>query len=110
LIREGATLVMSSSQILEAIRQPYPTPIPTLAFVHVHHKDISESETIDLENTPQIHNVIIDLVSPSPTPVGEIIRRYNCVPATVKAALFGLEVAGRIRHLSGSLVALSGHD
>ena len=110
LIREGATLVMSSSQILEAIRQPYPTPIPNSAFVHVHHKDISESETTNLENTPQIHNVIIDLASPSPTPVDEIIRRSNCAPATVKAALLDLEVAGRIRHLSGNLVALSGDD
>ena len=41
LIREGATLVMSSSQILEAIRQPYLTPIPTSAFILVRHKDIS---------------------------------------------------------------------
>ena len=110
LIRERATLLMSSSQILEAIRQPYPTPIPSSAFVHLHHKDLSESETMDLENTPQIHNVIIDLASPSPTHVDEIIRRSNCAPATVKAALLDLEVAGRIRHLSGNLVAVSGHD
>lgn len=101
---------MSSSQILEAIRQLYPKPIPTSAFVHVHYKDISESETMDLENTPQIHNNIIDLASPSLTPVDEIIRRFNCAPATVKAALLDLEVAGRIKHLSGNLVALSGHD
>ncbi|MEC8775754.1 MAG: DNA-protecting protein DprA, partial [Pseudomonadota bacterium] len=110
LIRERATLLMSSSQILEAIRQPYPTPIPSSAFVHLHHKDLSESETMDLENTPQIHNVIIDLARPSPTLVDEIIRRSNCAPATVKAALLDLEVAGRIRHLSGNLVDLSGHD
>ena len=101
---------MSSSQTLEAIRQLYPKPIPTSAFLHVHHEDISESETMDLENTPQIHNVIIDLASPSLTPVNEIIRRFNCVPATVKAALLDLEVAGQIKHLSGNLVALSGHD
>ena len=110
LICEGATLVMSSSQILEAIRQPYPTPIPTSVFVHVYYKDLSESETMDLENTPQIHHVIIDLARPSPTHVDEIIRRSNCATATVKAALLDLEVAGRIRHLSGNLVALSGHD
>lgn len=110
LICEGATLVMSSSQILEAIGQPYPTSIPTSVFVHVYHKDLPESETMDVENTPQIHNVIIDLGSPSPTLVDEIIRRSNCAPATVKAALLDLEVAGRIRHLSGNLVDLSGHD
>ncbi|MEC8136064.1 MAG: hypothetical protein VX107_07895 [Pseudomonadota bacterium] len=65
---------------------------------------------MDLENIPQIHNIIIDLASPSPTPVDEIIRRFKCVPATVIAALLDLEVAGRNRHLSGNLVALSGHD
>ena len=79
-------------------------------FVDAYHKDLSESETMDLENTPQIHNVFIDLANPSPTPVDEIIRRSNCALATVKAALLDLEVAGRIRHLSGNLVALSGHD
>ena len=79
-------------------------------FVHVYHKDLPESETMDLENKQQIHHVIIDLASSSPTPVDEIIRRFNCAPATVKAALLDLEVAGRNRHLSGNLVALSGHD
>ena len=94
---------MSSSQILEAIGQPYPTPIPTSVFVHVYHKDLPESETMDVENTPQIHNVIIDLGSPSPTLVDEIIRRSNCAPATVKAALLDLEVAGQ----SGTSVEVS---
>ena len=65
---------------------------------------------MDLEDTPQIHYVIIDLASSSPTHVDEIIRRSNRAPATVKAALPDLEVAGQIRHLSGNLVALSGHD
>jgi len=110
LIREGATLVMSASQILEAIQQPYLTSNTISKTDQAHFIDTPSVERENFEKIPQIHDVIIDLTSPSPTPIDEIIRRSNYAPANVKAALLDLEVAGRIRCLSGNLVARSGDD
>ncbi len=55
----------------------------------------------------KINRQLIDLMSASPTPVDDLIRRCQCSAAVVMAVLMELEAAGRIESLPGNRVALT---
>jgi DNA processing protein len=103
LIREGATLVMSSDHILEALHDPFRRPIESPAS---EAADQGQDAVIGIE-TADIHGPIVELLSHAPTSTDEIIRLVDGAPAAVRAALLELEVAGRIQCLSGNLVVLA---
>ncbi len=99
LIREGATLIQSAADVLEAIN---PMMIPrvrsrTSAF-------LSEPMPGDLD--PASRARISALLSPTPVAVDEIIRQSGFAPALVMLVLLELEMAGRIERHGGGKVAL----
>ncbi len=65
-------------------------------------------------NDPTLHAKIgpqlLELMSASPTPVDDLIRRCQCSAAVVMAVLMELEAAGRIESLPGNRVALTEHE
>jgi DNA processing protein len=52
------------------------------------------------------HRTLLQLLSPSPTSVDDLLRRCQLSPATVQTALLDLELAGRVEVLAGNRVAL----
>ena len=101
LIREGAILVQNAADVLEAIR---PFDLRPLAQRSLDYSgpatgtDASERE----------RGAVLDLLSPTPVPVDEIIRQSEFAPATVQTVLLELELAGRLERHAGGKVSLAG--
>ena len=102
LIRDGATLVMSTDHILEALQRLQPIIPPSPIDAPHDHK----SEPNQNVNSTAIHAPVLELMSYAPTPIDDIVRLCDSPPAVVRAALLELEIAGRIHCLSGNFVTL----
>ncbi len=98
LIREGATLVQSAADVIEAIgpidarmlRSPasgYGAPLPT---------DASDAE----------RRRVIGLLGPVAVTIDELIRQSGMPPAIVQMVLLELELGGRLERHSGGRVSL----
>jgi DNA processing protein len=103
LIRtKDATLVQSAADVIEdlagmagatAPRRPrFTAPAPSLP---------EESEVDGARRT------VLELLSPSPVAVDELVRRCHLSPAVVASVLLELELAGRISRHPGNRVALA---
>lgn len=100
LIREGATLVQSADDILEAIRpiDPRAVRLPAMRFDGPPADDTSDAD----------RRRVIDLLGPVPVGVDELIRQSGCAPASVQMVLLELELAGRLERHAGGRVAYFG--
>jgi DNA processing protein len=98
LIREGATLVQSADDILEAVRPIDPRAVraPALPFTPAAPEDASDSE----------RRTIAGLLGPVPVPVDEVVRQSGCAPAAVATVLLELELGGRLERHAGGRVSL----
>jgi DNA processing protein len=104
LIRNGATLVQSVEDIIEALSPlhggsngggrvaQWELPFTAAALV----ADPSEAERAQL----------CDFLSATPTPIDELIRLTGAAPASVQMLLLELELAGRLARHAGGRVAL----
>lgn len=97
LIRQGATLITSSADVLEALGQSF-TPAngqflePPRGYDHP-----SEATAADRER-------LLSLLSPSPVDLDDLIRESGLHPATVTGAILELELAGKLmRHSQGAV-------
>ena len=101
LIRDGAILVQNADDVLEAIR---PFSLKPLAQRRIDYSapaasaDASEAE----------RRTVLDLLSPTPVPVDELIRQSALPPAAVQTILLELELAGRLERHAGGRVSLAG--
>ncbi|VXC82420.1 DNA-processing protein DprA [Sphingomonas sp. AX6] len=99
LIREGATLVQSAADILEAIR-----PIDARALrspTGAYTPPPPASDASDRER-----GAVIDLLSPVAVAVDELIRQSGLPPAIVQTVLLELELAGKLERHAGGRVSL----
>lgn len=100
LIREGATLVQSVDDILEAVRPIDPravrAPRATFGGAAVSN-DADEGD----------RRAVSDLLGPVPVPVDELIRQSGRTPAVVQTVLLELELAGRLERHAGARVSLA---
>jgi DNA processing protein len=100
LIREGATLIQNADDVLEAIRpfnlRPLAQPGRDYA-APAAPADASETE----------RSAVLDLLSPTPVAVDEIVRQAGLSPATVQTVLLELELAGRLERHAGGKASLS---
>jgi DNA processing protein len=98
LIREGATLVQSAADILEAVRpidhRAVRSPVTPYAAGPV--EDPSDRD----------RQRITDLLGPVPVATDEIIRQSELAPAVVQMTLLELELAGRLERHAGGRVSL----
>lgn len=99
LIREGATLVQSADDVIEAIG-----PIDLRA-VRESREDYREQPAVDLGQGERIR--VVGLMSMSPVGVDELVRQSGLPPALVHTALLELEIAGRLQRHAGGRVSLA---
>jgi DNA processing protein len=97
LIRDGATLIQTAADVVEAIR-PFASQVrsPPAQF---------ERAVEQLNGVDAVANVE-ELLGPSPVPVDEIIRLSGAPSGAVQLALLELDLAGRIERHAGGKVSL----
>jgi DNA processing protein len=99
LIRDGATLIQTAADVIEAIR-PFESrvravPDPYAAPAHQMNGDDALA-------------LVEELLGPSPVPVDEIIRLSGASSGAVQMALLELDLAGRLDRHAGNRVSLRG--
>jgi DNA processing protein len=98
LIRDGATLVQSAADVMEAIR-PFEGKVqsaPAAFEASVGPTETDQSATSTVE----------ELLGPSPVPVDELIRLSGAPSGAVQMALLELDLAGRLDRHAGGKVSL----
>ncbi|MCW3835364.1 DNA-processing protein DprA [Sphingomonas canadensis] len=98
LIREGATLVQSADDILEAVRPIDPRALraPPVAFGAAPPADPGDAERA----------AVAALLGPVPVAIDELIRQSGLPPAVVQTVLLELELGGRLERHAGGRVSL----
>ena len=98
LIRDGATLVQSAADVVEAIR-PLERRVasPPIAYDHAAAEAADGADGL---------SGIEALLGPSPVPVDEIIRQSGAPSGAVQMALLELDLAGRLERHAGGKVSL----
>ncbi len=99
LIRDGAQIVTSIDDVLEALQATAPPQVSVLS-------DPSPPVAMDGIGASERHRVLTAL-SHTETPVDDIIRECGLAPEQVAAVLLELEIAGRVLRGRGGGVALS---
>jgi DNA processing protein len=103
LIRDGATLVRSAADVLEALRgEAGPAPDAEASAVIPP----AATERRSLAETSVLHGRILDRLGPSPLAEDQLIRDLALPAAEVAPELLSLELEGRIRRQPGGLVSL----
>ena len=99
LIREGATLVQSAADILEAVRPIDPRAVrsPSRPFDPGPAADPTDAE----------RRAVAGLLGPVPVAVDELVRQSGLATGIVQTLLLELELAGRLERHAGGRVCLS---
>ena len=96
LIRDGATLVQNSADVVEAIR-PFASQV---------RSPPAQFEPAVQLNGDDALSLVEELLGPSPVPVDEIIRLSGASSGAVQMALLELDLAGRLERHAGGRVSL----
>jgi len=100
LIKDGATLIEGAEDVLNALRGLSAQESEPVPYKNYPIENIEENTLNRLR--PQVEQAL----SPTPTPVDELIRLCQSPAPMVLAILLELELAGRIMRLPGNQVAL----
>jgi DNA processing protein len=101
LIREGAMLLTGAQDVIDALSQQSPRP-PRGLFL----EPAAEGEPPE-ELSKDERKRIIDLLSPSPVDIDDLIRESGASPAAVIGVLLELELAGKLMRHGGQKVSLT---
>lgn len=107
LIREGATLVRSAADVLEDLAGIGAGVRGTFAESSGDY-GVEAPDPVDPGALEQARSAVTGRLSPSPTPVDELVRDCQLSASAVLTALLELELAGRIERQPGNRVALVG--
>ncbi|MEL7093177.1 MAG: DNA-processing protein DprA [Pseudomonadota bacterium] len=97
LIRDGATLVRTAADVIEALA-PIAGTEPELPLA-------APPETRTLAETAALHQQILDRLGPAPIAEDQLIRDLGAGAAAVAPALVDLELAGSISRAPGGLLS-----
>ncbi|HSR73046.1 MAG TPA: DNA-processing protein DprA [Kiloniellales bacterium] len=103
LIRQGALLVESAADVLEALES---TPSRPTAEPKAPEFLAGAAPEPDRAEVERVLDRVKGLLGPDPVPVDELIRQCQVSPALVQTALLELELAGRAERHPGNRVAL----
>ena len=109
LIRDGAHLVRSAQDVIEAIG-PVSTQanaIGTQAEIPLDPPPQPTPAKRSLQDTAALHQQILDRLGPSPVAEDQLIRDLKAPAANVSPVLTDLEIDGRIRRHAGGLLSLA---
>jgi len=113
LIRDGATLVRSGADVIEALpaRAPEPPRQPDLPLSGAEppRSEIPRPppEKRGLRETAQLHRTILNRLGPTPLAEDQLIRDLAAPAAAVTPALTDLELDGRVTRHPGGLLSRS---
>lgn len=99
LIREGATLIQSAADVIEAIR---PLGRHSLA---QNGRDYA-GPPVSFDAADSDRQIVTDLLGAAPVIVDELVRQAQLPPAIVQTVLLELELAGRLERHAGGKVSL----
>ncbi|NCP12412.1 MAG: DNA-protecting protein DprA [Sphingomonadales bacterium] len=99
LIRDGATLIQSAEDVLESIG-PIDIRAADRLPIGPHVADAA-AQASDAERRS-----VVELLSPTPVAVDELIRQSRQDPASVQTVLLELELAGRLERHAGGKVSI----
>lgn len=99
LIRDGATLIQSAADVIEAVR-----PIGG-GFVAQGARDY-DGPPVDYDAGEGERRIVLRLLGAAPVSVDEIIRQSELAPAIVQTVLLELELAGRLERHAGGRVSI----
>ncbi len=100
LIKDGAQILTSIEDVIEAIQVPHA----------IEREIFLERDSLphyDSEPTQDERERVLELLSPTPTDLDDIIRPSGLAPELVVAILLELEIAGRCSRLPGNQVAIA---
>jgi len=103
LIRQGATLTESADDVLQTIFEQMTRPLEEPAGPSFDARPVSPPPPDGLDAA---RKNIVELLSPSPAAVDELIRECQVSAALVAVVLLELELAGRIERHPGGRVSL----
>ena len=98
LIREGATLVQSAEDVIEAISSIDPRAL------REPRSDYDAGPSADIEDSARQR--VVGLLSMSPVSIDELVRQSGVAGGLVQTALLELEIAGRLQRHAGGRVSL----
>jgi DNA processing protein len=99
LIREGATLVQTIDDVMEAVG-----PIDARMVREPAHRFVAQPAGVDAGDGDRRR--LIDLLGPTPVAVDELVRQSGQTAATVQLVLLELELAGRIERHAGAKISI----
>jgi DNA processing protein len=103
LIRKGATLVESAEDIMAELAPHFATPLAE------RRREMFVGAPAGLPSDDDLaaaRQQVVNLLSPSPLAVDELVRQCHLSPAIVVTVLLELELAGRIERQPGNQVSL----
>jgi DNA processing protein len=98
LIKQGATLITEAADVINAVEPIMERPIAL--------REPDGNEPLDFEADASERARIIDLLSPTPISLDDLIRMTDASPSTVRVVLLELELAGRLERHGGGMVSL----
>ncbi len=110
LLRDGATLVESAADVLEALRpligSPRARPMrPALELDLDLERPVAAAQS--LQPVPEgLAGRLVERLGPEPLAIDELVRQCDATVADVQDALLDLELAGRLERHPGNRVAL----
>ncbi len=101
LIREGAQLIESAADVVHYLRERLSTYVaPERLWDQMQEPEVTPMDTDRLREN------ILNLLSPSPISVDDLLRECQFSASSVQLILLELELAGRVSRLPGNQVAL----
>lgn len=107
LIREGATLIQSAADVLEALSSFAGGSMSGQPGLRFHVADDLLPAPVPVAD-PDARARIVRVLSPTPAPVDDLVRQTGLAPAHVASVLLDLELEGLIVRHAGARVALAG--
>jgi len=104
LIRSSALLIESADDILEALKERLQTPLsdPTRDLF-----DGWDDASHEVENIEEIRDKVLEMLSPSPTPVDDLLRHGKLTAPVLLTVLLELELAGLVKRHPGNKASLT---
>ena len=98
LLRDGATLVRSANDVIDALQPLAPTPMqPALPLD-------SPPAHKPLRQVAKLHDAILNRLGPAPLAEDQLIRDLNVASGDISPALMDLELSGKIKREAGGLL------